>query len=65
MQERKRYSKEFKQDAVSLVLEQGYSRAEAARNLGINMTIMKTQIAKPWPIVLTAPSVLVETNKTR
>jgi hypothetical protein len=34
MQTRKRYSKEFKQDAISLVLDQGYSRAEAARNLG-------------------------------
>ena len=38
MTKRKSYSKEFKQDAVSLVLEQGYSRAEAALNLevGIN-----------------------------
>lgn len=39
-QERKRYSKEFKQDAVSLVLDQGYSRAEAARNLGINTNML-------------------------
>ena len=30
---RKQYSKEFKLDAVSLVLEQGYTRAEAARSL--------------------------------
>ena len=36
MSKRKRYSKEFKLDAVSLVLDQGYSRAEAARNLGLN-----------------------------
>ena len=36
MQQRKRYSKEFKLDAVSLVLDQGYSRAEASRSLGIN-----------------------------
>jgi transposase len=33
---RKKYTKEFKLDAVSLVLEQNYSRAEAARSLGIN-----------------------------
>ena len=33
---RKQYSKEFKLDAVSLVLEQGYSKAEAGRSLGIN-----------------------------
>jgi len=36
MNKRKKYSKEFKQDAVRLVTEQGYSIAEAARNLGIN-----------------------------
>ncbi len=38
MTKRKSYSTEFKRDAVSLVLEQGYSRAEAALNLevGIN-----------------------------
>lgn len=40
MQERKRYSKEFKQDAVSLVNDQGYTRLEAARILGINATML-------------------------
>ena len=38
MSTRKKYSKEFKLDAISLVLEQCYSRAEAARSLGINAT---------------------------
>ncbi len=37
---RKKYSKEFKLDAVSLVLEQGYSRAEAARSLDINANML-------------------------
>ena len=37
---RKKYSKEFKLDAVSLVLEQDYSRTEAARNLGINANML-------------------------
>jgi transposase len=37
---RKRYSKEFKLDAVSLVLDQGYSRAEAARSLGLNSNML-------------------------
>jgi len=38
MTKRKTYSKEFKRDAVSLVLNQGYSRLEAAISLevGIN-----------------------------
>jgi transposase-like protein len=35
MTTRKKYSKEFKLDAISLVTDQGYSRAEAARSLGI------------------------------
>jgi transposase len=40
LKERKKYSKEFKLDAVSLVLEQGYTRAEASKNLGINPNIL-------------------------
>jgi len=36
MTERKQYTKEFKLDAVNLVTEQGYKRAETARRLGIN-----------------------------
>jgi transposase len=32
---RKKYSKEFKLDAISLVSEQGYSKADAARNLAV------------------------------
>ena len=35
---RKKYSKEFKLDAVNLVTEQGYNRSEAARSLSINAT---------------------------
>jgi transposase len=36
MTTRKKYTKEFKQDAVRLVAEQGYKQTEAARNLGID-----------------------------
>ncbi len=36
MKLRKKYTKEFKLDAVGLVTEQGYTKAEAARNLGID-----------------------------
>jgi transposase len=35
-QQRKRYTKEFKKEAVELVSNQGYTVIEAARNLGIN-----------------------------
>ena len=40
MSRRKKYSKEFKLDAVSLVTDQGYSRAEAARSLGLNSNML-------------------------
>ena len=40
MTKRKKYSKEFKFDAVSLVVEQGYTRSEAARSLGIDAKML-------------------------
>jgi len=36
MATRKKYTREFKQDAVRLVIEQGYNQSEAARNRGID-----------------------------
>lgn len=36
MMMRKKYSKEFKPDAITLVCDQGYRRAEAARSFDIN-----------------------------
>ncbi len=41
-EKRKRYSKEFKLDAISLVLDQGFSRKEAAASLEINGCEPKT-----------------------
>ena len=40
MKVRKKYTKEFKRDAVGLVTEQGYTKAEAARNLGIDSRML-------------------------
>ena len=37
---RKKYLKEFKLDAISLVQEQGYSRSEAARSLEVNANML-------------------------
>jgi len=37
---RKKYSKQFKIDAVNLVLKQGFNIAEAARNLDINQGLL-------------------------
>jgi len=42
MSQRKRttYTQEFKREAVDLIVEQGYSIAEASRNLGINYNML-------------------------
>lgn len=40
-QNRKRYTKEFKNEAVKLVTEQGYSLSEAAKNLGVNDSMLR------------------------
>ena len=36
----KKYSKEFKLDAIGLVKEQNYTRSEAAKSLGIDPRLM-------------------------
>jgi transposase len=38
---RKHYTKEFKLDAISLVLDQGYTVTEVSRNLGINASMLR------------------------
>ena len=40
MAARKKYSKEFKLDAISLVTDQSYTRVEAARSLGIQANML-------------------------
>ena len=37
---RKKYTQEFKEESVKLIMEQGYQITEAARNLGINATML-------------------------
>jgi transposase len=40
MKKRRKYTAEFKEEAVKLITEQGYQVAEAARNLGINASML-------------------------
>lgn len=40
MKEKKKYTKEFKLDAISLVKDQGYTRIEAAKSLGIDRQLI-------------------------
>ena len=37
---RQKFTKEFKGDAIKLVLEQGYSRSEVGRRLGIHPSVV-------------------------
>src|SRR5439155_2032704 len=39
---RRTYTPEFKAEAVKLVTDQGYSVAEAARSLGIHLTLLRS-----------------------
>jgi transposase len=38
---RKSYSREFKMEAVKLITENGYSIAEASRNLGVEYSVLR------------------------
>lgn len=38
---RKKYTKEFKEEAVKLITEQGYRISEAARNLGVDGNMLE------------------------
>ena len=44
MNQRKRYTKEFKLDTISLVKDQGYKQAEAAESLGIRAPMLRRWI---------------------
>ena len=46
MNERKKYTKEFKCDAVSLVLDQGYTKTEAAVSLGLRPSLVSRWVVE-------------------
>ena len=67
MATRKTYTREFKQDAVRLVTEQGYKKTEAARNLGQRILLdggdsETEQIEFGFRIVLARPPSSKELN---
>ena len=60
---RRKYTQEFKEESVKLVTEQGYSVAEAARNLGVNpnlLTKWKNKMQDWQAAGITNPQVLQE-----
>jgi transposase len=47
---RRTFTLEYKQDAVKLVIEQGYSRQKAADSLGISLSAITTWVRQESPI---------------
>jgi len=60
MSKQKRYSKEFKRQAAELVTKQGYSKAEAARRLGVSANSIAD-----WILTLRRSGELDESSGTR
>ena len=52
---RRKYADEFKAEAVKLVTDEGYSVAEAARNLGVHVNLLRN-----WKQKLSAESEVPE-----
>ena len=52
---RRKYADEFKTEAVKLVTDEGYSVAEAARNLGVHVNLLRN-----WKQKLSAESEVQE-----
>jgi transposase len=53
---RRKYSDEFKDEAVRLVTDQGYKATEAARNLGIHEGVLRRWIKQRSPEVVGSSS---------
>ncbi len=60
MAKQKRYSKEFKRQAAELVTKQGYTKAEAARRLGVSANSIAD-----WILTLRKAGELDENDGTR
>ena len=68
---RRKYTQEFKEEAVKLLTEQGYQITEAARNLGVNENMLgrwKREIeggGEDAPGLQGGPAVQAELNRLR
>ena len=60
MTKQKRYSKEFKRRAAELVVKQGYTKAEAARRIGLSANSVAD-----WTVTLRKSGELDEGDGTR
>ena len=57
---RRKFTNEFKEEAVKLVASQGYKVSEAARNLGINATQLRRWVKGKLPDTAPATTSMVQ-----
>lgn len=57
---RRKFTAEFKEEAVKLVTDRGYKTSEAARNLGIHTTQLRRWVKAKLPDSNPAPANMVQ-----
>jgi transposase len=70
MNTKKKFTEEFRREAIKLVTEQGYSQSEAGKSLGINgknisRWLKESQLKKHSPAIQTKQDVNEELNRLR
>jgi transposase len=65
MSNNRKYTQEFKEEAVKLVLEQGYTQKEAGMSLGISPKNISTWVRKVGVKSSLRPSVLQHENELK
>lgn len=63
---RRTFTTEFKREAVSLVVDQGYTQAEAARSLGVGENLIgrwKRQLTEQSPVTIPSQGNLNEDQR--
>jgi transposase len=57
---RRKYTEDFKQGAIKLIVEEGYSAAEATRNLGVDSSNLKRWVLEHKDQSSTAPPTTID-----
>ena len=70
MNSKKKFTEEFRREAIKLVTEQGYSQSEAGKSLGVNSKnisrwLKESQLKKYRPVIQTKQDVNEELNRLR
>ena len=70
MNTKKKFTEEFRREAIKLVTEQGYSQSEAVKSLGVNSKnisrwVKESPLKKHSPAIQTKQDVTEELNRLR